>query len=128
MNSNVDQSPRNAGRMAVAAAALGAFLIVAALVWAMRHYTQVPELNANRAAERSQALAELRAAEAHAIQNVGWVDQGKGIVRLRVEDAVRLVEQRWGTDPAAARKDLIARVEKATAQPPAAPAKPSEFE
>jgi hypothetical protein len=107
---------------------LGAFLIVAALVLIMRHYTRVPDVNAGRAAERAKALAELRAAEANATQTVGWIDQGKGIVRLRVEDAVKLVEQSWGTDPVAARKDLIARVEKATAQPPAAPAQPSEFE
>jgi hypothetical protein len=31
-------------------------------------------------------------------------------------------------NPEAFRKELIARVEKATAAPPAAPAKPSEFE
>jgi hypothetical protein len=114
--------------MAYVVAIIGAFLIVAGLVWAMRHYTQVPPLNANRAAERSKAFGELRAAETEAIHNVAWIDQGKGIVRLRVEDAVKMVEQSWGKDPVAARKDLIARVEKATAVPPPAAAKPSQFE
>lgn len=109
-------------------AVAGAFLIVAGLVWAIRHYNKVEPLNAARAAERAKALAELRAAEQDALHSVGWIDQGKGIVRLRVEDAVKIVEQKWGTDPAAARKDLIARVEKATAVPPAAPAQPSQFE
>ena len=110
------------------AATLGAFLIVALLVWAMRHYTQPAPLNASRAAERATALAELRAAEAESLHSTAWLDQGKGVVRLRIEDAMRMVEDEWGRDPAAARSDLIARVEKATAVPPPAPAKPSQFE
>ena len=111
-----------------AIAILGAFLIVAALVWAMRHYTQPEPLNASRAAERAKALAEIRAAETGALNNTGWIDQSKGIVRLRIEDAMNLVEREW-QDPAAARSNLIARVEKANpAPPPPAPAKPSPFE
>jgi uncharacterized protein YdaU (DUF1376 family) len=128
MNSQTTDCSSCKGRAAYAIAIIGAFLIVAALVWAMRHYTEVQPLNANRAAERAKALVELRAAETEAVNSVGWVDQSKGIVRLRVEDAVKLVEQTWGKDPAAARKDLIARVEKATAVPPPAAAKPSQFE
>ena len=110
-----------------ATAVLGAFLIVGVLVWAMRHYTRAPELNAARAAERAKALAELRAAETEALHNLAWIDQSKGIVRLPVEDAMRLVEREW-QNPAAARSNLIARVEKATAQPPKAPEQPSAFE
>ncbi|MGN6554536.1 MAG: hypothetical protein ACTHLW_12575 [Verrucomicrobiota bacterium] len=128
MNSETTNSCNCTSKAAYAGAIVGAFLIVAALIWAMRHYTQTPALNANRAAERAKAYAEMRAAEANAINNVGWIDQGKGIVRLRVEDAVKMVEQQWGSDPAAARADLIKRVEKATAVPPPAPAKPSQFE
>lgn len=128
MNSDTKDCSNCSGRAASIIAILGAFLIIAGLVWAMRHYTRVPDLNANRAAERAKALAELRAAEADAIHNVGWVDPTKGVVRLRVEDAMKIVEQQWGQNPAAARKDLIARVEKATAVPPPEPAKPSEFE
>ena len=114
--------------LAFAIAILGAFLIMAALVWAMRHYTQAPPLNANRAAERAKALAELRAAEADALHTTAWLDQSKGIVRLRIEDAMKLVEEEWGSDPAAARSNLIARVETATAPPPKAPEKPNPFE
>ena len=128
MNSQTTDRDYSKGKLATALAGIGAFLIVAALVWAMRHYTQAPDLNAERAAERARALAELRAAETEALNQVGWIDQGKGVVRLRVSDAMRMVEQTWGKNPAAARADLIARVEKATAVPPAAPAKPSEFE
>lgn len=111
-----------------AVAILGAFLIVAALVQAMVHYTQPVSLNAARAAERAKALAELRAAETEALRTPAWVDQPKGFVRLPIEDAMKLVERDWGQNPAAARSNLIDRVEKATALPPRAPEKPSQFE
>lgn len=109
-------------------ATLGAFLIVTVLVWAMRHYTQPAPLGEDRVAVRTKALAELRAAEAEALATVAWIDKAKGVVRLRVEDAVNMVERDWGQDPKAARAKLIERVEKATAQPPKAPEQPSQFE
>ncbi len=111
--------------LAYALAILGSFLIVAALVWAMHKYTEPAALGANRAAERSRALAEMRAAEADALNNVGWVDQPKGIVRLRIEDAMKLVERSW-QNPPAARSNLLERVAKANPPPPK-PA-PSPFE
>ena len=127
----MNPSPSNcnvAAKWVSGVAILGAFLIVAALVWAMRHYTQPEPLNANRSAERARALAELRAAETEALKNPAWLDQGKGIVRLPVDVAVKMVVESWGTDPAAARSNLIARVEKATAVAPPPPPKPSAFE
>lgn len=114
-------------RMSYMVAVLGAFLIVAALVWAMKHYTTPPSITAQRAAERVKNLAELHAAEKQAIENYGWVDQPKGIVRLTVDRAVELTVD-GGKDLASARKDLIERVEKATYVPPKAPEKPSVFE
>lgn len=108
-------------------AILGAFLIVALLVLAMKHYSQVPPLNANRAAERARALAEMRAADADALANPGWVDQGKGIVRLPIDTAMNLVLQNW-KNPSAARTNLIEREEKASYVPPPPKPKPSEFE
>lgn len=107
---------------------VGAFLIVAALVWAMRHYTQPAPLGQARAAERSKALVEMRAAEAEALTTPAWIDQGKGVVRLPVDVAMAKVLQDWGQNPGAARSNLIARVEKATAVPPKAPEKPSALE
>ena len=106
---------------------LGAFLIVAALVWAMQRYTQPAPLGEDRAATRAKALAELRGAETEALSTVAWIDQGKGLVRLRVQDAMELVKREW-QNPSAARSNLIVRVEKATAAPPKAPEKPSPFE
>ena len=111
-----------------ALAILGAFLIVAVLVFAMRHYTQpAPAVDQARKDERAKALAELRAAEADALHTVAWIDQAKGIVRLRIEDALILAEREW-QNPAAARSNLIARVEKATFVAPPPPAQPSAFE
>jgi hypothetical protein len=109
-------------------AVLGAFLIVVLLVWAMQHYTQPPPVGADRAAVRAKDLAELRAAEAEALHTTAWVDPAKGIVRLRIEDAMKWVEQEWAQNPVAARSNLIGRVEKATAPPPRQPEKPSQFE
>jgi hypothetical protein len=111
------ESVRERGRAAYAVAILGSFLIVAALVWAMRHYTQPAPLGAQRAAERARALAELRAADAEALHTTGWIDQSKGLVRLRIEDAMVLVERAW-QNPPAARSNLLARVEKANPPPP----------
>jgi hypothetical protein len=126
---NMPENNQNCrSRCAYAIAVIGAFLIVGLLVWAMRHLVQVPPLNAGRAAERAKALGEVRAADADALQNTAWIDRSKGLVRLRVDDSMQLVEREW-KNPAAARSNLIARVEKANPAPAAPPpAKPSEFE
>ena len=116
---------RDRTRVAYAAGILGSLLIVGALVFALHHYSQPAPLGAERAALRARSLAELRAGESDALNNVGWVDQGKGLVRLRIEDAMKLVEKEWANPPAA-RSNLIARVEKANPPPPK-PA-PSPFE
>jgi hypothetical protein len=113
--------------LAYVVAILGSFLIVAALVWAMRHYTQLPPLGEDRIAARKKALAELRAQEADELNNYAWLDQTKGVVRLPIAEAVKIAVRDW-QNPAAARSNLIARVEKATAVPPKAPEKPSQFE
>lgn len=122
-----DPQPERTG-LAYVLAVLGSFLIVAGLVWAMRHYTQPPPLGEDRAAVRAQALAELRAIETEALNTTGWVDASKGIVRLRIEDAMKWVQEEWSRDPAAARSNLSNRVAKATALPPKVPEKPSQFE
>ena len=114
-------------RMAYFTAVLGAVLIVGALVWAMKHYTTPPDITAQRAAERAKNLVELRAGEKQAMENYGWMDQSKGIVRLTVDRAVELTVA-GGGDWAAFRKDLTAREERATYIPPKAPEKPSIFE
>jgi hypothetical protein len=121
---NSESAPQRPG-LAYTAAVLGSFLIVAALVWAMRHYTQPAPLGEDRAAVRSKALAELRAADAETLGTAAWIDKDKGVVRLTIEDAKKIVVREW-QNPAAARTSLIAREEKAN--PPPAPPAPSKFE
>ena len=123
---NGQPAPERTG-LAYLVGILGSLLIVAALVWAMQRYTQPPPLGEDRVAQRRKALADLRAAEATELENYGWVDQAKGVARLPIAEAMKLALRDW-QNPAAARSNLIARVEKATAVPPAVPAKPSPFE
>jgi len=102
-------------------------LIFIVLVVIVKLSVKVPAIDADRAAERYKDLAEIRAAETAALNNAGWVDQQRGIVRLPIEEAIRLAAQEW-KNPAQARADLIARQEKASAPAPVAPAKPNPFE
>ena len=127
MNSEGSENQSIGRNVSVTAAVVIVCLIFAGLVWKMREYTTPVPLAAARAKERQDALDKLRAEEAIALNSVGWVDQAKGVVRLPIADAVKLAEQQW-QHPAKARADLIARVEKATALPPKAPEKPSQFE
>lgn len=109
-------------------AVLAACLIFAALVWQMKKYTQpAPAVDQARKAERAKARAELTAAETEALNNAGWIDQTKGLVRLPIAEALKIAEREW-QNPAQARSNLIARVEKANYVPPKAPEKPSAFE
>lgn len=124
MNSSENENPGSGRSYSVTVAAVLACLIFGALVWKTRQYTTPPPLGAERGAERAKALSELRAAETDALNNVGWVDPTKGLVRLPLAEALKLTERAW-LNPAQARADLLARVEKANAKPPE---KPSEFE
>ena len=87
----------------------------------------MPVIDADRAAERSKALAEIRATEEKALASSAVIDAPRGIVRLPIEDAMKLAAQKW-QNPSAARADLNARAEKAAAELPKAQEKPSAFE
>lgn len=112
------------------AAAIG-FIVVsvifAALTVGLILKAKAPAIDADRAAVRSKALAEIRATEEKALANVALIDPQRGIVRLPIETAMQMAAKAW-QNPAGARTDLIARVEKATAELPKAPAQPSAFE
>jgi hypothetical protein len=105
---------------------IACFLFVA-IVAAVKFSTTVPAIDAARAAVRAKALAEIRAAENQALKHPGWINQDRGLVRLPIAVAMQITEREW-QDPAAARSNLTARVEKAAAPAPPAPAKPSAFE
>ena len=73
-----------------------------------------PAIDADRAAERSKALAEISAAEEKALTTAKVIDAAHGTVGLPIDTAIQLAAQKW-PNAAAARADLAARVEKATA-------------
>ena len=124
---NSEESRCCGARLSYVVAVFGALLVVAVLVWAMKHYTTPPALGAARAAERSKSLADIHAVEAVELGSYGWVDQTKGQVRLTVDRAMELTVAA-AQDPASARKDLNERVEKAFYVPPKAPEKQGDLE
>ena len=86
-------------------ALLGAFVIVGALVWVMKGFTQQTALGEDRRLVRAKALAEVRAAELEALTTPGWIDQTKGVVRLPVTNAMALFLEEW-KNPASGRSNL----------------------
>jgi len=106
---------------------LGSFLIVVALVWVMYNYTRPAPVGQARVEERKKNLAELRSANVEILNNYGWQDQAKGIVRLPITNAMELILKEY-QNPAVARSNLIAIAEKAAAAPPKPPEKPNPFE
>jgi hypothetical protein len=106
---------------------VAASFLFALLVLVLKFSTPVPAIDADRAAERSKDLAQIRAAESQALESAGWIDQQRGLVRLPIDLAAQVTAREW-QNPAQARADLIAREEKASAPAPAAPAKPNAFE
>jgi hypothetical protein len=110
-------------------AVLGALLIVGLLVGAIRRYANPPPLGSNRAQERHKNLAEMRTTDA-TLSQYGWVDVGKGFVRLPISDAMDLTIKDY-KNPDAAKKEIAARVDKLTfvpPPPPKAPEAPSKYE
>ena len=96
---------------------LGAFLIVAVLVSAMKYYTQPAPPDQARIAERKNALAELRGESQRALNTYEVIDPAKGVVRLKIERAMELTIEEY-KNPVAARTNMFARVEKLNAPPP----------
>ena len=111
----------------VGVAFLVACLLFAAIVATVKYSAPVPAIDADRAAVRAKALAEIRATEAQALNQPGWIDENRGLVRLPISVALQIAEREW-QNPAAARSNLMARAEKAAAPVPPAPAKPNPFE
>jgi hypothetical protein len=120
MNSERSVWPAGAGFL------IACFLFVAIVVM-VKWSVPVPAIDADRAAVRAKALVEIRAAETQALNHPGWIDENRGLVRLPISIAMQITEREW-QDPVAARSNLTARVEKATAPAPQPPEKPSAFE
>lgn len=94
-----------------------AFVIFLALIAIAKFSIPVPAIDADRDAAISKSLGEIRHAEDVALENPGWVDQSRGIVRLPIETAMQITAKEW-QNPAQAHADLIARQEKLSAPAP----------
>src|SRR5580692_6799042 len=97
-------------------------VIFAVLVVAVKFLVNIPAVDADRAAVISKALFDMHTNEVASLNNIGWADESRGIVRLPIETAMQMTARNW-YNPAAARADLTARAEKAAAPAP----KPSQF-
>jgi hypothetical protein len=101
-------------------ATIGAFLLVAALVWIMVRVTRPESVGAARAEERKKALVQTRNEEAQTLNHYGPQGAGSGFVRMKIDDAMRLTIKEYQNAPAA-RSNLVARADKAGTPPPQAP-------
>jgi hypothetical protein len=125
---NRDRANESMSRQTVwAVGILGTFLVVAVLVALMIRVTRPEPVNGNRISERYQFLHEVRQAEVAALSQYSWQNKDKGIVRVPAERAMELVLHEW-QNPTAARSNLIARVESATALPPKPPEAANPYE
>ncbi|MFA6544429.1 MAG: hypothetical protein WCS99_08385 [Limisphaerales bacterium] len=80
-----------------------------------------------RAKERAKAQSEIRQTAAQELNTAGVMNKEKGFYRIPVQAAMELTLKDY-QNPAAARSNFIARVDKANAAPPKAPEKKSDFE
>ena len=90
--SDSQKTPASSGSLTTVAAAIGGFAIFALIVFiAYLPKAPAPLPDGVRTPEqRKAALAELRAKEKAAATTYGWVDQANGVVRIPIDEAVKL--------------------------------------
>jgi len=126
MNENQNLTTINRASGAAMGFVIAAF-IFAALIVIVKLSVRVPAIDADRDATIASALFEIHTNEMASLENAGWIDRQRGIVRLPIATALNLAASEW-QNPAQARADLISRVKKANAPLPKQPAKPNLFE
>ena len=67
-----------------------ASVIFIVLVVIVKFSVSVPAIDADRAATISKALYEIRTNEVASLNNAGWIDKQRGIVRLPIETAMQI--------------------------------------
>ena len=97
---------------AAGVAFIAAIVLFVALSVGVKLLVSAPAIDADPAAARSQALAEITATEEKSLTTLAITDKQRGIVQLPIETAMKIAAEK---SPAAARADLAARVAKATA-------------
>ena len=90
--SDSQKTPSSSSTLTTVAAAIVAFVIFALIVFiAYLPKTPAPLPDGVRTPEqRKAALAEMRAKEKAATTTYGWVDQANGVVRIPIDEAVKL--------------------------------------
>lgn len=104
-----------------------ASVVFAVFVVAVKLLVNVPAIDADRAAIISKTFVEMHTNEIASLENVGWADKPRSIVRLPIETAIQMIERNW-QNPAQARADLIARAENAAKPAPKVAPKPNPAE
>ena len=113
MNTSANQPSQSYISVVVnAISVVGIFLIMSGLIALMYHYTQPPPEDHAHWTERKRNLAELSAQNKELLENYGWVDKTRGIVRLPIGRAMELTVREW-QNPAAARSNLLVRLQNA---------------
>lgn len=116
---NVNNS-RKCRTAAYVLAILASFLLMAFLVMQMVKLTRPPSVSAARAAERTEENAKVRAAAAEALKTWGYLAEpptakAQGIVRMPIDEAMKVTVAGYKENPAAFRSNILTRVEKANA-------------
>jgi hypothetical protein len=96
---------------------LATFLLMFFLVREMVRITRPAPLGVERAVARATDNAKIRADGEQASKSWGYVDAPRGIVRMPLDEAMKLTVQGY-QKPDEFRKDVLARSEKASAPPP----------
>lgn len=128
---NGELKPARSHLFAAIFAAVGAFLIVGALIWITVRVTRPAPVGQARAQERKSASRQLRQDEAQVLSQNAPQGQAPGFVRITISNAMELVQREYQQDPKKARAELLARADKAGTPPPAPPAPeqpPSKYE
>jgi hypothetical protein len=121
---NLEQTNRGSGAAVGFIIAAVLFVVIAVGV---KMTLTAPPVDDQRVAGFGKAFAEIRASEEASLTTAGVIDAQHGVVRMPIETAMQLAAEKW-QNPSAARADLNARADKAAAELPKAPEKPSAFE
>ena len=93
---------------------LHAIILFVVVIVVVKVLAPTPAIDADRGEIISKALTDIHATEEKTLTTLALTDRQRGIVQLPIETAMKIAAQKWA-DPVAARADLAARVDKATA-------------
>src|SRR6266480_1859600 len=93
-------------RLIYTVAILGTFLIMGWMSRLMLLRTGEGPVDTKKSEARWKVIGDFKAANQDALENYGWQDQAKGLVRLKIDRAMELTVQQW-KNPQEARASLI---------------------